>query len=72
MGIEEGLNFKKKKPVKLEPVEIDTTIEGEVEVYGLEAATAAVGVSTGASAPAVSANSESKKLKIPIIKLKDI
>ena len=72
MGIEEGLNFKKKKPVKLEPVKIDTTVEGEVEVYGLEAATAAVGVNTGADAPAASANSESKKLKIPIIKLKDI
>ena len=84
MGIEEGLNFKKKKPVILEPVKIDTTVEGEVEVYGLEAATASVCVNTDADAPAatassgasataaVSANSESKKLKIPIIKLKDI
>ena len=73
MGFEEGFKFKKKKPVKSEIVQPETVrseaTEGEVEVYGLEVSAS---VAKTDNKLTNIKNNETRKLKIPIINLKDV
>jgi len=76
MGLEEGLKFKKKKinnvdTVKPKTVKLDYSTEGEVEVYGLEISTSTNTIHTDTKQTEPS-NNKLQKLKIPIIKLKDV
>ena len=79
MGFEEGFKFKKKKPVKSETARLETvqpeivqpeaTTEGEVEIYGLEVSASVV---KSDIEPTNIKNNGPRKLKIPIINLKDV
>jgi len=74
MGLEEGFKFKKKKSIKPETTKLENIeTEGEVEVYGLEApAPAAKPAAKPNTKHADTECSAPKKLKIPIIKLKEV
>ena len=69
MGFEEGFKFKMKKPVESETAQPEATTEGEVEVYGLEVSASVV---KNDNELTNIKNNEPRKLKIPIINLKDV
>ena len=74
MGFEEGFKFKKKKPVEFETAQPETAqpetmTEGEVEIYGLEVSASVV---KSDNEPTNIKNNKPRKLKIPIINLKDV